>query len=131
VISQFSTSKVATWPQAKSNKQHCLKLPWLSTQTQLGYVRVHIAFEMNGGDYMFVRWYTGADANRGESRAVDIVMRRSISLAWLFMMTVLSCVRRDSSLAWARVAAASEATARSGASWPGGLAVGERPSSFT
>ena len=34
----------------------------LSTQTQLSYVRVHIAFEMNGEDYMFVRWYTGADA---------------------------------------------------------------------
>jgi hypothetical protein len=37
----------------------------LSNQTQLGYVRVHIAFEMNGEDYMFVRWYTGADAGAG------------------------------------------------------------------
>lgn len=28
-------------------------------------MRVHIAFEMNGEDYMFVRWYTGADAGAG------------------------------------------------------------------
>ena len=36
VISQFSTSKVATWPQAKSNKQHCLKLPWQSLWPHAG-----------------------------------------------------------------------------------------------
>jgi len=37
-----------------------------STQTELGYVRVHIAFEMNDEHYMFVRWYTGADAGAGQ-----------------------------------------------------------------